>query len=655
MKKKLLAGLMCLLMVFTMVPGVFAAASEASTILPIISSDSFIDDCPECRNTTAFFYISNGAVLYFCPRCQVNGVLYENPTPCACGNDCVCMTKCECGRSVMCGDVCTKCYTYNVCGKNCLTCEYPDECECGENCKCLVLCDCKRIVYCGMKCPNCSGYTYCEKDCGTCEKTNPDCKCDCGNDCECPVKCTCGRYVFCGETCRNCQKKVSCGKYCSFCPVDDPFWNFNCGCGKDCDCPAKCSKCGDAGYCGDYCRDCKAYMDCGTDCKYCGWSYGDKCICGTDCDCIVPCVTCLRVEATFCGEKCGSCGKTLYCYKNCGTCSYTTPTYYKVSVSKTFGGTYQLTNGLYGKKGEVKTLTITPNRGYVVSEVMINGVSYGDTKTFELPMDCSYSISIHFAKVGYVRQYLIQTTVTGMGTIEAAKNGKLSENTEVLTAVHSDTVNYSFIPAENYSIRDVKINGESVGAVPSYSLSNITTDTIIEVVFAWKNPYTDIKAGYLSAIEYVTSKNLMSSYYTYSMKHLFKGDAKISAKTLITTLAESADVKNELNTADERMKWAVDNGIIAADTTISSTITMQGAAEIIAKFLEAIEKKFSVTFTADKAEYSAKETCIALNIMTEEAYTANTTLSRYDLADLLYKISKAAYTKVEAAATEAAE
>ncbi len=657
MKKKLLAGLMCLLMVFTMVPGVFAAASETSTVLPNFpTSDSFIDDCPECNYGKAFFYLSNGAVLYFCPLCRETGVFYENAKPCVCGSDCICMVRCDCGRYVMCGDMCSSCYTYNVCGSNCASCDYSAYCECGKDCKCLVLCDCKRIVYCGMKCPNCSSYTYCEKDCASCEEPNTDCECDCGYDCECPVKCVCGKYVFCGEVCRKCLKVAYCDKDCDFCPEADPDWwypgyGYNCGCGKDCECPVKCSFCGKIDFCGENCRECGKYLDCGLYCKYCfNWGYDYNCICGDLCDCVVPCTTCLKIDAGFCGEKCGTCGKTLKCFANCKSCTYTAPTVYKITVSQTYGGTYEITNGIYGRKGETKTLTITPNRGYTVSEVIIDGVSHGDTTTFELKMDGSHSVSIRFAKVGYVRQYILQTAVTGLGKIEASKNGESAANTDVITAAHEDSVTYSFTPAENYYIKDIKVNDVSIGAVSVYTFDKLTTDASIEVVFAWKNPFTDIKADYLSAVEYATGTKLMSSFYTYSMKHLFKGDSKISAKTFITTLAEAADTKNELNTAEERLNWAVENGVIAADAVLPSSLTEQSACEIIAKFLEAIEKKFSVTFTDDKAENTAKETCLALKLTDEETYTANASLTRYDLADLLYKLSKAAYTKVEAAA-----
>jgi len=317
----------------------------------------------------------------------------------------------------------------------------------------------------------------------------------------------------------------------------------------------------------------------------------------------------------------------------------------KVTVTQSYGGTYDITNGYYGTNNETKTLTVKAYPGYIVSDVTINGVSHGDTTEFELKMDRSYQISISFARLGFVRQYTVTTNITGGGSVVVTKNGTSINETAVVSAAHKDTLYYTFVSGENYYVKDVKINGESIGAVSLYAINEITKDTTIDVVFGWKNPYTDIEAKHLAAVEYATEKKLMSNFYTYRLKHLFKGEKNVSLINFVTTLAEAQDVKNALNTLDDRFNWAVAKGIIAEDANISSNVTPAVACELIAKFLSVVEKDYNLTFNGKTAEASAKDLCLALKLTTEEVLTANKNLTRYDLAELLLSLSKVTYTK----------
>lgn len=659
MKKKLLAGILCLLMVFTMIPGVFAAPAETaenahSTIFP---TDSIIEDCPKCKFESAFFHIVNGNVIFFCPSCKESGPVFTNPKPCFCGTDCTCMLLCSCGHFNMCGDLCRICYTYNVCETNCFDCWFehgvaPKKCICGADCECIVVCDCGRATYCGKACPGCGKTPCCDTDCTSCEA--PECECGCGSNCNAPVKCdTCGRYVFCGDICGTCRNYAYCGEDCKYCgeypDYDHDDYFYPCVCGRNCLCPVKCSTCGTLGFCGDFCGTCDKYLSCGIFCKNCMYWGGTAytCLCGDSCLCLVPCTTCLKPEAGFCGEKCGTCGNTLKCLANCKTCSYVAPTINKVTVTQSFGGTYNITNGLYGYKNETKTLTVHAYPGFTVSDVTINGVSHGDTTEFELKMDTNYQVSITFARLGFVRQYTVQTTTVGGGKILVTKNNTALTETASITAAHKDTLYCTFVPAENYFIKDVKINGESIGAVSLYNITEITKDTSIEVTFGWKNPYTDIAEEHLAAVEYATEKKLMTSFYTYRLKHLFKGEKNVSLFNFITTVAEAADAKNMLNTQNERFNWAVSKGLIKEDANTAANVNVQTACDILAKLLETVEKTHNITINGDNSENTAKDTCLALKLTTEEAYTGNKNLTRYDFAELLLSLSKVTYTKAQ--------
>lgn len=653
MKKKILSGILCLLMVFTMVPGIFAEEAEtASHGHPIVlPGNTMIDECPKCDYSAAFIYIKDGKANFSCPSCKESGSLFEENTfiPGVNVSPCTNVVKCDCGRSVLCGSWCNVCEKYNNCGHR----YYPSfiKCVCGSDCDCIVLCDCGRFVYCGTKCPNCYRNNYCDPTCTSCEF--PACKCGCGLWCDATVKCDgCGHYATCGTYCSNCRKYAYCDEYCTECVDPDfsytPDYPYNCVCGYDCDCLVKCYFCGGIGFCGSICGTCDRALNCGIFCKDCfnwGWYPTYSCICGYDCNCIVECSFCKTVN--FCGEKCSTCGKYQSCGYNCNTCTNPNPVANRVYITQSYGGTYEITNGLYGTKGETKTLTVKPMAGFTVSSVTINGVSYGDKTEFQLPMDRSYYITITYAKLGFIRQYNIQSTVTGFGTVHVTRNNVTLKDTASVTAAHKDTLYYTFIPAENHYIKDVKVNGVSLGAVSLYSITELTQDTTIDVVFGWNNPYTDIAPEHLAAVEYATTKKLMSHFYTYRLKNLFKGEKNLTVMSLVTTLAEAADVKNVLNTETERYNWAVTNGLIAEEANTSAKVNAAAACEIIAKYLDVVAKANKVTFTDDKTEFSAKETCLTLKLISEKAYDENKNLTRYDFAEILLNLSKVAYTKAQ--------
>lgn len=64
------------------------------------------------------------------------------------------------------------------------------------------------------------------------------------------------------------------------------------------------------------------------------------------------------------------------------------------------------------------------------------------------------------------------------GTITASKSGEISKG---------DTVTYTITPAEGYEIKDVLVDGKSVGAVSSYTFTNVTEAHTISAVFVKKN------------------------------------------------------------------------------------------------------------------------------------------------------------------------
>ena len=79
-------------------------------------------------------------------------------------------------------------------------------------------------------------------------------------------------------------------------------------------------------------------------------------------------------------------------------------------------------------------------------------------------------------------------------TASAGEHGTISDAGEtVITEGGSKT--YTITPDDGYEIADVLVNGESVGAVDSYTFENISGDASIEAVFSFRN-YTEASPFY---------------------------------------------------------------------------------------------------------------------------------------------------------------
>ncbi len=114
--------------------------------------------------------------------------------------------------------------------------------------------------------------------------------------------------------------------------------------------------------------------------------------------------------------------------------------------------------------------TITPASGYHVADVLVDGVSIGAVTSYTLnKVTTNHSISATFA----INTFTITAT--------AGANGSLSGPA---TINYGSNATYTIIPATGYHIADVQVDGVSVGAVTSYTLTNITTNHTISSAFA---------------------------------------------------------------------------------------------------------------------------------------------------------------------------
>jgi alpha-tubulin suppressor-like RCC1 family protein len=120
--------------------------------------------------------------------------------------------------------------------------------------------------------------------------------------------------------------------------------------------------------------------------------------------------------------------------------------------------------------GGSASYTITPATGYHVADVLVDGVSVGAVTSYSFSnVTADHTISASFA----INSYNITAT--------AGANGSISGPA---TVNYGGSAAYTITPATGYHVANVLVDGVSVGAVTSYSLSNVTADHTISASFA---------------------------------------------------------------------------------------------------------------------------------------------------------------------------
>jgi alpha-tubulin suppressor-like RCC1 family protein len=125
--------------------------------------------------------------------------------------------------------------------------------------------------------------------------------------------------------------------------------------------------------------------------------------------------------------------------------------------------------------GASQAFTISPNAGYYLVNVTVDGVSQGAAKAVTLPaVKANQAVVASFAGNTY--------TVTMMTAVHGTIAGPA-------TVSHGSTAVYSIAPATGYHITDVWVDGVSRGAVTTVTLSPVTGNSSIAASFAL-NTYT---------------------------------------------------------------------------------------------------------------------------------------------------------------------
>ena len=121
--------------------------------------------------------------------------------------------------------------------------------------------------------------------------------------------------------------------------------------------------------------------------------------------------------------------------------------------------------------GDSQTFTVTPNTGYQVASVLVDEVSVGAVSSYTFNnVQADHMISATFSVI----QYIITTSAGPDGSI--SPSGSVSVN-------YGASQTFTITPNTGYQVASVLVDGVSVGAVSSYTFSNVQADHTISATF----------------------------------------------------------------------------------------------------------------------------------------------------------------------------
>jgi len=157
------------------------------------------------------------------------------------------------------------------------------------------------------------------------------------------------------------------------------------------------------------------------------------------------------------------------------TFSAVTPTQHTITASAGAGGSISPSGAVVVARGSSRTFTITANSGYQIAGVTVNGSSVGAVGTYTFTnVTANATIAATFSAVTPTQHTITATAGAG---------GAISPSGAVVVARGSSRT-FTITANSGYRIAGVTVNGSSVGAVGTYTFTNVTANATIAATFA---------------------------------------------------------------------------------------------------------------------------------------------------------------------------
>ena len=217
--------------------------------------------------------------------------------------------------------------------------------------------------------------------------------------------------------------------------------------------------------------------------------------------------------------------------------------------------------------------------------------------------------------------------------LKVGKNGTVEPK---LTFQHiGKSVTFTFKPDTGYKVKDVKVNGKSVGAVTTYTVDKLTVSTRIEVTFTnGKLPFTDVRESdwfyddvvfaYENGLFSGTSDTTFSPNTSMTRAMLVTVLYRLEGQPAVNGRSGFSDVQYN-GYYEDAVTWAADNGIVNG----TSTTTFSPNANVTREQMAAILYRY--------AQYKKYNTAASSSL---NSFSDHTSVSGYAVASLQWSVAE---------------
>ena len=247
-----------------------------------------------------------------------------------------------------------------------------------------------------------------------------------------------------------------------------------------------------------------------------------------------------------------------------------------ISASAGSGGSISPAGSVNVAGGSGQTFTFTPNNGYHVAGITVDGHSIGTASSYTFSnVTGNHNISVSF------------TAITHSISASAGVGGMISPDGSV-TVAHTGSQDFVITPDTGYVTKEVLVDGVSAGAINSYRFSAISTNHTISATFEPGNQTPQADAGANTTTQSEASATLNGSasndpeggQLTYRWTQTNSPAAAISnpaaALTSITAprvIDNSVTLVFELTVTDPQGLSSTDTCLVRVDPIQSATDT----------------------------------------------------------------------------------
>ena len=148
---------------------------------------------------------------------------------------------------------------------------------------------------------------------------------------------------------------------------------------------------------------------------------------------------------------------------------------YSMTASAGTGGSISPGGAFMSAQGSSQAFTITPNTGYKVASVTVDGSSVGSVTSFTFSnVAAAHTISATFSAIPST--YTITASAGANGSISPSPSG---------TVTSGGSQTFTITPNAGYTVSSVTVDGVALSSpVTSYTFSNVTANHSISATFA---------------------------------------------------------------------------------------------------------------------------------------------------------------------------